>query len=221
MIGLCIDCSIRDRLGKLVLGVVAAEVENTRHNDNLWDEIERQSGYILDTYTLDNVKNQPNILSTREAYRKLGNDPNRYRPSADALYRRIIKGAPLYQISTLVDIINLVSLTSGFSINGFDYEKIVGNVMLGIGKSGETLEAIGRGGLNIESLPVYRDNLGAIGTPTSDSVRTSINLETSKIVLIINSYSSNGPGLKEAMDMIINLVVEHGRGKNIETAKIS
>jgi DNA/RNA-binding domain of Phe-tRNA-synthetase-like protein len=75
--------------------------------------------------------------------------------------------------------------------------------------------------LNIESLPVYRDSIGAIGTPTSDSVRTSISLGTSKIALIINSYSPNEPGLKEAMNMIKILVVEYGQGQNVETAELT
>jgi DNA/RNA-binding domain of Phe-tRNA-synthetase-like protein len=221
MIDLSIDNSIGDRLENLILGLVTAEVENTMHSENLWEEINRESKRILEFYTLDNVKNQPNILATREAYKKLGNDPNRYRPSADALYRRIVKGAPLYQISTLVDIINLVSLKTGYSINGFDIEKINDRVILGVGEPGEFLDAIGRGELNIESLPVYRDSLGAIGTPTSDSVRTSINLGTGKIALIINAYSPNSPGLKEAMDMIKNLVVEYGQGQNVEAAELS
>jgi DNA/RNA-binding domain of Phe-tRNA-synthetase-like protein len=215
MIDLSIDNSIGDRLENLILGLVTAEVENTMHSENLWEEINRESKRILESYTLDNVKNQPNILATREAYRKLGNDPNRYRPSADALYRRIVKGAPLYQISTLVDIINLVSLKTGYSINGFDIEKINDRVILGVGEPGEFLDAIGRGELNIESLPVYRDSLGAIGTPTSDSVRTSISLGTVKIALIINAYSPNSAGLKEAMNMIKNLVVEYGQGQNV------
>jgi DNA/RNA-binding domain of Phe-tRNA-synthetase-like protein len=215
MIDLSIDNSIGDRLENLILGLVTAEVENTMHSENLWEEINRESKRILESYTLDNVKNQPNILATREAYRKLGNDPNRYRPSADALYRRIVKGAPLYQISTLVDIINLVSLKTGYSINGFDIEKINDRVILGVGEPGEFLDAIGRGELNIESLPVYRDSIGAIGTPTSDSVRTSISLGTVKIALIINAYSPNSDGLKEAMNMIKNLVVEYGQGQNV------
>ena len=36
--------------------------------------------------------------------------------------------------------------------------------MLGIGKSGEPYEGIGRGELNIEGMPVYRDAMGGIST---------------------------------------------------------
>lgn len=90
-------------------------------------------------------------------------DPGRYRPSAEALRRRLMRGIPLYQIDTLVDLINLVSLRTGHSIGGFDADKIQGNHLeLGIGKAEEPFEGIGRGILNIEGLPVYRDSFGGI-----------------------------------------------------------
>lgn len=84
--------------------------------------------------------------ATREAYKRCGKDPGRYRPSAEALRRRLMRGIPLYQIDTLVDLINLVSLRTGHSIGGFDADKIQGNRLeLGIGKAEEPFEGIGRG----------------------------------------------------------------------------
>lgn len=70
------------------------------------------------------------IQATRQAYKRLGKDPNRYRPSAEALRRRIFRDLPLYKIDTLVDIINLLSIQSGYSIGGFDAAKIDGNLVL-------------------------------------------------------------------------------------------
>ena len=55
------------------------------------------------------IKLQPVIAATREAYKRCGKDPGRYRPSAEALRRRLMRGIPLYQIDTLLDLINLVS----------------------------------------------------------------------------------------------------------------
>lgn len=70
--------------------------------------------------------------------------PQPVRPSAEALCRRIVKGQELYQIDTLVDLINLVSLKTGYSIGGFDLDKIEGDLLLGVGKAGERCEAIPR-----------------------------------------------------------------------------
>ena len=148
---------------------VEAKVVNTPFCEGLWQEIEAYSEELKVHHTVDDIKLLPSIAATREAYRRCGKDPSRYRPSAEALCRRVLRGLQLYQIDTLVDIINLVSMKSGYSIGGFDADKFQGEVLtLGIGKAGEPYEGIGRGMLNIEGLPVYRDAIGGVGTPTSD-----------------------------------------------------
>ncbi|MFY9597736.1 MAG: phenylalanine--tRNA ligase beta subunit-related protein, partial [Dysgonamonadaceae bacterium] len=144
----------------------------------------------------------------------LGKDPNRYRPSAEALCRRIVKGIELYRINTLVDLINLLSLKTGYSIGGFDADKIRGNLTLGVGKAGEKFEGIGRGLLNIEGLPVYRDEQGGIGTPTSDEERTKIDSDTSHLLMIINAYSGK-QGLPEAVDYGVELLKKYAHAQEI------
>jgi DNA/RNA-binding domain of Phe-tRNA-synthetase-like protein len=82
-----------------------------------------------------------------------------------------------------------------------DADKIVGDTLtLGLGKADELYEGIGRGQLNIENLPVYRDSEGGIATPTSDSVRTMISPETKRILLIINCYDGNQSALEDVLN---------------------
>ena len=158
---------------------------------------------------LNDSKEQYAIAATRQAYRRCGKDPSRYRPSAEALRRRLLRGMKLYQIDTLVDIINLVSLRTGFSIGGFDADKIEGDALvLGIGKADEPYEGIGRGVLNIEGLPVYRDAIGGIGTPTSDHERTKMDIGTIHLLAIINGYSG-AQGLQEAADLTLDLLKKY------------
>lgn len=185
---------------------VYAHVQNTSFCPGLWQEIDSFTAELTAATCLDDIKHQPAIAATREAYKRCGKDPGRYRPSAEALRRRLLRGIPLYQIDTLVDLINLVSLRTGYSIGGFDADKITGSSLeLGIGQSGELFEGIGRGVLNIEGLPVYRDALGGIGTPTSDNERTKMGLETSHILALVNGYSGE-KGLSEAARMIQTLL---------------
>ena len=66
-----------------------------------------------------------------------------------------------------------------------------GSLVLGVGREGEIYHGIGRGELNIAGLPVYRDAVGGIGTPTSDEERTKIGLDTTHLLMIINGYSYN------------------------------
>lgn len=185
---------------------VYAEVTNTAFCKELWDEIDTFTHELTTTTQPDDIKLQPAIAATREAYKRCGKDPSRYRPSSEALRRRLMRGLELYRIDTLVDLINLVSLRTGYSIGGFDADKIQGNDLeLGIGRAEEPFEGIGRGVLNIEGLPVYRDRAGGIGTPTSDNERTKMDLGTRRILAVVNGYSGSD-GLAETAGMIQELL---------------
>ena len=171
---------------------VDAQVENSSYCPELWDEIHRLEEQFRSELTTESLKDLPSIAATRAVYRKCGKDPSRYRPASEALIRRMLQGKELYQIDTLVDLVNLASIAYGYSIGGFDASKFVGDTLtLGIGREGEPYEGIGRGMLNIAGLPVYRDALGGVGTPTSDNERTKMTLSTRHLVVLVNGYDGN------------------------------
>ena len=156
-----------------------AEVVNTPYNEALWSEIETLGEKFRKELTTESLKELTSISATRRVYRAFGKDPSRYRPASEALIRRVLQGKELYQRDTLVDLVNLASIAYGYSIGGFDADKFMGDTLtLGIGREGEPYEGIGRGMINIQGLPVYRDALGGVGTPTSDNERTKMSLET-------------------------------------------
>lgn len=177
---------------QLCIAVIEAEVANSEHNDDLWKEIYEEEKILSEKFSPESLKLRSGIEATRKVYKALGKDPSRYRPSNEALVRRFLQGKHLYEISTLVDINNLASIRWAYSIGGFDMDKIQGEALtLGVGKAGEPYEGIGRGALNIEFLPVYRDDAGGIGTPTSDNERTKISLSTSRLLFLVNGYDGN------------------------------
>ena len=168
---------------------VEAQVVNTPYNESLWQEINMLASFYRETLTVDSLKSLPAIEATRRVYRACGKDPSRYRPASEALIRRMLQGKELYRVNTLVDVINLASIKFGYSMGGFDAEKFVGDTLnLGVGRADEPYEGIGRGLLNIEGLPVYRDAEGGVGTPTSDHERTKITISTRHLVVLINGY---------------------------------
>lgn len=174
--------------------VVEADVENPATGDELWSLIEAEGERLRRELQIPAIARRPAIAATRAAYKACGKEPNRYRPSAEALCRRVLQGKGLYRISTLVDVINLLSMRSGYSIGGFDADKIEGDTLrLGVGRHEEPFEAIGRGMLNIESLPVYRDAVSGIGTPTSDTERTKITDGTKHLLMTVNIYGEGMP----------------------------
>lgn len=185
---------IRENAPGLQVLAIEAEVMNHPTSDELWERVRAEAARVADHYGLGDINKRPAIAGTRAAYKALGKDPNRYRPSCDALCRRAVKGMELYRIDSLVDIINLVSMASGYSIGGFDVDKIDGDVItLGRGRPGEPYEGIGRGMLNIEGMPVYRDATGGIGTPTSDNERTKLSESTRRVLIVVNAYAPEMP----------------------------
>ena len=206
---------IREACPKIVLGIVRCEVINSETSIELRQEMEEEIRCFSASHLLEDINKRPEIEATRRIYKTLGKDPNRYRPSAEALCRRIIRGIPIYKVNTLVDIINLVSIRSGFSIGGFDIAKIHGNIVLGVGTKEDKFEAIGRGLLNVEGLPLFRDTLGGIGTPTSDNERTKIVDTTTELLLVLNGYSGKA-GLVEAVDDVNRLLSKYAGLKHYD-----
>ena len=219
MIQIELSTEIKTACPELTVLAIACRVKNSPSDGALWQEIVAEEAAVKAACRLEEVNKWAPIKATRTAYKRLGKDPNRYRPSAEALRRRILRELPLYRIDTLVDLINLVSIRTGYSIGGFDADKIEGALTLGVGREGERYEGIGRGLLNIAGLPVYRDQVGGIGTPTSDEERTKISLETTSLLMIINGYSGS-EGLKEAGDYALDLLRRYASAENVEVSVI-
>ena len=186
---------------------VEARVENTKYCQELWDEIHVLEERFRRELTTESLKELTSIAATRTVYKRCGKDPSRYRPASEALIRRMLQGKELYQIDTLVDLINLASIAYGYSIGGFDASKFEGDTLtLGVGREGEPYEGIGRGMLNIAGMPVYRDSKGGVGTPTSDNERTKITIDTRHLVVLINGYDGNEQRVVENARFIQDLL---------------
>jgi DNA/RNA-binding domain of Phe-tRNA-synthetase-like protein len=179
---------VLDIFPDIVVAHLNGHIRNSLTHPLLWKRLLERQEEISGSMDEASIRLVNGIASGKRAYRQLGKDPNRYRLSAEALMRRVVKGKGLYSISNAVDALNLVSLRSGITIGGFDASLVTGAVELGIGLPDEEFTAIGRGILNIDRLPVYRDQRGAIGSPTSDSERTQISLETTEILMVITGF---------------------------------
>lgn len=195
---------------RFVGAAVEAQCVNSAYSAPLWEEIHAATEHFKATLTTESLKHLPSIEATRRVYRACGKDPSRYRPASEALIRRVLQGKNLYQIDTLVDLINLASITYGYSIGGFDADKFVGDTLtLGIGRAGEPYEGIGRGMINIEGLPVYRDAVGGVGTPTSDHERTKITLSTTHLMVLINGYDGDRERVEANAQYILQLLSQY------------
>lgn len=130
----------------------------------------------------------------------------------------MLQGKGLYHVDTIVDLVNLVSLAAGYSTAALDADKIVGDkITLGIGEANEPYEGIGRGVLNIEHLPVYRDEQGAFATPTSDSIKTMMSANTQQLLVLINGYDGNIAELEKAAAYTEQLLIKYAEAVKCTT----
>lgn len=217
MIAVSIGNELKSKNKNMALGIVRCKVKNSAFNQALWTEIEAVISYCKANYRLETISQRTQIAATREMYLNCGKKPSRYRPAAEQLMRRIVKNIGINNVNTLVDLVNLVSLKSGYSIGGFDADAIIGNIEAGIGKENEPYNGIGRGALNIHLLPTLRDEKGAIGTPTSDEERTALSINTTHFFMCINAYTGANSNLETTLNYSINLLKKYAEASDIYT----
>ena len=214
-----IESQLSELCTTLKLGVIECQVRVTKDDDKLWEVINQNISQIEQSMTVEDVRNKSTISSSKDGYRKVGKDPNRYRLSAESLLRRIVNGKGLYKINNVVDLLNLASIKSGFSIGGYNADKIVGTIKMGLGQADEAYEGIGRGQLNVENLPLFRDDMGAFGSATSDSLRTQIDSNCQNLLMVFFSYQGEEE-LHEAMTHATDLLTEFATATAIKTSII-
>ncbi len=177
------EAGVRLTLGVLQGDVTVAE-RHAKLEEGLTDVSAKRAAELADTP----VGQIDNVAEARQAYKALGKDPSRYRPSSEALLRRVVQGKPLPQVNTLVDTNNMLSITTGFSIGTYDVSRLTPPLVCRRGSAGESYDAIGRGPINLEGLPLLADAEGPFGSPTSDSQRAMIGLEAKEILMVIFGF---------------------------------
>jgi DNA/RNA-binding domain of Phe-tRNA-synthetase-like protein len=166
------------------------------------------------------VLESPAIRATRAGYKALGKDPARYRGSAEALLRRILSGKNFPQINAVVDIINLVSVESRVPIGLYDLANVQGDIVFRAGRAGETYKGIGKYDLNLEELPVFCDEAGPHGSPTSDSERTMVTAATQNIVAILISFAG-AEGLPATCARLGSLLRQYASGNDVQIEMVA
>ncbi|MCL1949709.1 MAG: hypothetical protein FWF59_08260 [Turicibacter sp.] len=198
-----IDPALKAKLPDFEVAVMSFEVEPPEPSDeSLQEEMADLGNAIKTSHSLESLLQEPRIKAARDSYKALGKDPSRYRLATEALLRRLIKGSGLYQINNLVDMGNILSVNTRRSIG-----------------TNEAYEGIGRGAINIENIPVYVDDIGPFGTPTSDTDRTRITDKTTQVLLFIISFDGEA-GLHEDVRLAIDYYTRYANASNFtfETA---
>lgn len=214
---LAIDPDMKEKWPAVRVGCLQYRVKVEKKNEEMWtylkkDIFKKTKDAIFD-YGINEI---PNIKESRAAYKAFGKDPSRYRVSSEALVRRIGQGKGLYEVNTVVDVNNLISIEFGFSVGSYNAEKIGDELVFRVGYPEESYKGIGKNEISIEALPVLADEEGAIGSSTSDSERAMITEEAEKVLTLIYSFSQN-TDLEKALDKGKGYLEKYAGAKEIES----
>jgi len=146
--------------------------------------VENAAAEIQKQFAGQPISSDPVVSAVRRMYRVVGWEPTKYRPSSEAMVRRLLKGQGLYSINNLVDLLNIVSLSFRLPAGLYDSDKIAGQPELGVGRNGESYEGLSKKLIHAEGKIILRDDAGIFGNPTADSKRTAISESTSNILAL-------------------------------------
>ena len=121
----------------------------------------------------ESLSSHPTVAALRSLFRAAGCDPTRYRPSSEALLRRVLKGEDLPAIHPLVDLNNCLSVALAVPCCVVGEGSFAPPVVLRAGRVGESYESL-RGPFNLEGKPLLADAAGPFGTPITDSRRVKV-----------------------------------------------
>lgn len=182
---------IRIALDAVKLALLESDSVRTEPADPaLTEEIATVAGRLARSLTVEAVAEMEPVRAVRSMFRAWGLDPSKYRPSAEALLRRIAQGKGLYQILNVVDVVNLSQIETGWPFGLYDRERLRPPITFRLGEAGEKYKGIGRRVWHLHGRPVLTDAEGPFGSPISDSTRTMITPQSHSVAAVIFAPSS-------------------------------
>ncbi len=173
---------------------------------------------VREEYNLDSVKDQPIFRAYRDFFWRVGIDPTKNRPAAEALIRRILGGRTIPCINTLVDAYNLASIKSRVALATFDADKLEGDFLMRFAEEGEQFLGIGmekpmtlKGG---EIVVSDEEKLVAI-YPYRDADNTKVTEKTENVtIMVCGAPGINGKTLENASQVALEYIIHFCDGEN-------
>ena len=135
---------LRNRYPDLkVLAFSVKDVKVTKRKDELEEFKKLVFDEVRKRYSLETVKDVPVFRTFRDFFWKIGIDPTKNRPAAEALVRRILAGKPIPSINTAADACNLASIKSEVPLATFDEDKIKDKLTMRFALKEESFLGIG------------------------------------------------------------------------------
>lgn len=213
-----IERSLRDRyhgLQVIVEYVDGVRVDKSDGELRAFQEIVCRE--VTRKYSLESLKDVAIFRSYRDFFWRVGIDPTKIRPAAEALVRRILSGKPLPMISNVVDSYNLASIKTEVALAVFNRDELKGNLLMRTAEKGEQFCGIGMSEpmelSGIEIVISDAEKLVAV-YPYRDADRSKVSTATKNLLILVCGV----PGvqenvLNEAGQVALELVTKFCGGK--------
>jgi len=160
-------------------------------------------------YTLDSLKDAPTFRAYRDFFWRVGIDPTKNRPAAEALIRRILRDNPIPNINTVVDAYNLASIKTEIALAAFDIQELRGALVMRFASRGEKFLGIGmEKPMDLEGgeVVISDDQKLVAIYPHRDADRSKVTEKTRDILLLVCGV----PGIaKDALAGAAAVAVEY------------
>ncbi len=142
-----IDDKIVSMFPDLRIGIIIARgIDNRGYEEGMETIKQAAIDAVKQKLSLETLSQHPYIAAWRETYRRFGTNPKDYRPTAEALLRRILQGKGIPTISKVVDLYLVVEAEFYLPIGGYDLDRITGDIVLRLSSGGERFTHLFRGG---------------------------------------------------------------------------
>ena len=141
------------------------------------------AGRVRRSMELETLSQHPTVAALRRLFRQAGCDPTRYRPSSEALLRRLLKGEDMPAIHPLVDLNNCLSAELAVPVCVMDVPNLVPPFVFRAGRPGESYASL-RGPFNLEGKPLLVDAEGPCDAPITGGERVKVRAATTRAWLV-------------------------------------
>jgi DNA/RNA-binding domain of Phe-tRNA-synthetase-like protein len=144
---------------------------------------EQAARVVREALQLETLAQDPRVAALRKLFRQVGCDPTRYRPSAEALLRRLLKGGELPAIHPLVDLNNCLSAELAAPCCVMAEGTFTPPLVLRRGRAEDAYDSL-RGPFNPQDKPLLTDAQGPLDTPITGNERVKVRRDTVSATLV-------------------------------------
>lgn len=156
------------KLPNMYVGVVVAHgIDNNKAYPEINEMLTKYEQMAQQVFKGVNVKQRPEIVPYREAFRKIGINPNRFPCSVEALFKRLSKGKNLPNINPLVGLNNAISLKYTLPMGTHNLDNADADITMRLANSNDKFVPLGKSDQDVET----PDN-GEVVYAVNNDVRT-------------------------------------------------